>query len=91
MTDAITPPHLGRTGDQSTMIAVPVPSSPGYTASTVYWHHGKVVGCSCRSRTYNPSQACKHRQDKQAEIDQSSCLYCGRRTGGALMCGRCAW
>jgi hypothetical protein len=46
MTNTITPPHLGRAGDQSTMIAVPVPSSSGNTTHTVYVHHGKVVGCS---------------------------------------------
>src|SRR6266566_9323416 len=67
------------------------PGSSGSTTSTVYVHRGKVVGCSCHSRTYHPRQACKHMQAKQAELDLLSCLYCGRRTGGALMCAGCAW
>ena len=52
------------------MRAVHVPGSSGSTTSTVYVHHGKVVGCSCSSHTYHPRQSCKHMQDQQAELDQ---------------------
>ena len=68
-----------------------VPSSTGLTTYTVYVLHGKVVGCTCQARRYHPRQACKHMLAKQVELDQPSCLYCGRRTGGALMCARCMW
>ena len=86
-------PSLGeqRTGDERAMRAVPVPSSTDSITYNLYVHRGKVVGCSCRWRKYHPREACKHMRAKQAELDQPSCLYCGRRTGGALLCGGCAW
>lgn len=77
--------------EESAMSALPVPSSSGNRTYTVYVLHGKVVGCSCLARRYHPRQVCKHIQAKQAELDQPSCLYCGRRTGGALMCSGCSW
>src|SRR5712692_2093474 len=81
---------LYRTREESAMRAVYVSSSSGSTTYTVYVHCGKVVGCSCRFRTYHPRESSKHMQAKQAELDQPSCLYCGRRTGGALTWARCA-
>jgi hypothetical protein len=77
--------------EEIAMRAVHIPSSSGNTTYIIYMHQGKVIGCSCRWHKYHPRQACKQIQAKQAELDQPSCLYCGRRTGGALMCAGCAW
>jgi hypothetical protein len=80
-----------RTGEECAMRALYVPSSSGNTIYTVYVYHGKVVGCNCHARRYHPHKFCKHMQAKQAELDHPSCLYCGRRTGGALVYQSCAW
>ena len=73
------------------MIAECVASLSGSSTYIVYIHYGKVVGCSCGARRFQPRKACKHMLAKQAELDQPSCVYCGRRTGGALMCAGCMW
>jgi hypothetical protein len=73
------------------MLTQRVPSLSGRATYIVYIHHGKVVGCSCGARRYHPRKACKHMLAKQDELDQPSCLYCGRRTGGARTCTECMW